>query len=177
MSVAPASASRVVLRKVGYEDQDEFLELTGASAELHRPWISLPVTPGEFAAYVARFDQETAVGFLVCLRDTGAIAGIVNIGQIVRGSYQRAVLGYGVFRPSAGHGYVSEGVGLAVRHGFETLGLHRIEADIQPGNKASRDLVERLGFRREGYSPGFIKIDGIWRDHERWAISASPGGV
>ncbi|HXA62455.1 MAG TPA: GNAT family N-acetyltransferase, partial [Streptosporangiaceae bacterium] len=90
MSVAPAPASRVFLRKVGYEDQDEFLELTGASAELHRPWISLPVTPGEFAAYVARFDQETAVGFLVCLCDTGAIAGIVNIGQIVRGSYQRA---------------------------------------------------------------------------------------
>jgi ribosomal-protein-alanine N-acetyltransferase len=171
VNVAPAPVSRVLLRQIAYEDQDEFLVLARASVDLHHPWIFLPTTPGEFATYLARFDQETAVGFVVCVRDTGAIAGLVNISQIVRGSYQRAVLGYGVFLPSAGRGYVSEGVGLAVRHGFERLGLHRLEADIQPGNEASLNLVKRLGFRREGHSPGFIKIGGMWRDHERWAVT------
>lgn len=81
------------------------------------------------------------------------------------------MLGYAAFLPYAGQGYLSEGVALAVRYAFERLELHRVEADIQPGNDASVRLVERLGFRREGFSPGFIKIDGEWRDHERWALT------
>jgi ribosomal-protein-alanine N-acetyltransferase len=67
---------------------------------------------------------------------------------------------------------MSEGVGLAVAYAFEELGLHRVEADIQPENVASVKLVRRLGFRKEGFSPQFIKIDGVWRDHERWARTA-----
>ncbi|MCP9967247.1 GNAT family N-acetyltransferase [Actinomadura madurae] len=97
--------------------------------------------------------------------------GFVNVNGIVRDSYQRGMLGYAAFLPYAGQGYLSEGVALAVRYAFERLELHRVEADIQPGNDASVRLVERLGFRREGFSPGFIKIDGEWRDHERWALT------
>jgi ribosomal-protein-alanine N-acetyltransferase len=81
------------------------------------------------------------------------------------------VLGYAAFLPYVGRGYLTEGVALAVRYAFEQLELHRVEADIQPENSASIRLVERLGFRREGFSPEFIKIDGAWRDHERWALS------
>lgn len=163
---------RVYLRQVTAADQDEFIELARESLTLHRPWIYPPTTPDEFAAYLARFDQVNAVGFVVCVKDSGALAGLVNISQIVRTSYQRAVLGYGGFRRTAGHGYVAEGVLLAARYGFQELGLHRLEADIQPGNTASRALVERLGFRKEGFSPAFIHIEGEWRDHERWAITA-----
>lgn len=63
------------------------------------------------------------------------------------------------------------GVALAIHHAFEDLDLNRVEADIQPGNAASLRLVRRLGFRKEGFSPGFIKIANVWRDHERWAIT------
>jgi ribosomal-protein-alanine N-acetyltransferase len=65
---------------------------------------------------------------------------------------------------------MTEGVALAVAYAFGTLGLHRVEANIRPENAPSRALVQRLGFRQEGYSPRYLKIGGRWRDHERWAM-------
>jgi ribosomal-protein-alanine N-acetyltransferase len=171
VSVELTVGTRVLLRRVRAEDEARFLELAKASAGLHRSWVALPRSAGEFAAYLARFDEVTAVGMVVCLRDGGDLAGMVNINEIVRGSYQRGVLGYAAFQPYAGRGYMTEGVALAVRYAFERLGLHRVEADIQPGNAESLRLAERLGFRREGFSPAYIKIDGTWRDHERWALT------
>lgn len=161
----------MILRPLTGDDQDEFLELVRASAELHHPWMSLPTTPEGFERHLRRFDHSTAQGLLVCLRDTGAIAGTVNINTIVRGRFQCGSLSYAAFAPTAGRGYLSEGVGLVLRYAFEQLRLHRLEAQIQPGNHASLSLVRRLGFRNEGYSPALLFIDGAWRDHERWAIT------
>ncbi|MFC6883331.1 GNAT family N-acetyltransferase [Actinomadura yumaensis] len=162
---------RVLLRRVAAEDGTEFTARARASLELHRPWISCPTTPGRFAAYVAGFDGVTAVGYVVCLRESGAIAGFVNVRQIHRESYRRGVLGYGAFAPYAGRGLMAEGLALAVRRGFGELGLHRLEADVEPGNAASLNLLKRLGFRREGFAAELIEIDGVWRDAERWAIT------
>jgi ribosomal-protein-alanine N-acetyltransferase len=162
----------VTLRRIGRGDQDELIALASASAELHHPWIWLPVTAAEFEAYVARFEQPGAVGLLVCERQTGAIAGLININNIVRGNFQCGALGYAAFAPLAGRGYLSEGLRLALGLAFGELGLHRLEANIQPGNEASRRLVRRLGFRQEGYSPAFLRVDGAWRDHERWAVTS-----
>ena len=61
----------------------------------------------------------------------------------------------------------------ALQHAFKSMKLHRLEANIQPGNAASIALVRSCGFSKEGYSPRYLKIGGRWRDHERWAILAS----
>jgi [ribosomal protein S5]-alanine N-acetyltransferase len=164
--------SRVTLRLLTGADQGEFLGLVAVSTGLHHPWMSLPATPPEFRAYLTRFDHVTAEGLLVCLRGTGTIAGVVNINSIIRGRFQNGSLSYAAFAPAAGQGYLSEGVGLVLRYAFEQLRLHRLEAQIQPGNHASVRLVRRLGFRYEGHSPGLLFIDGAWRDHERWAITS-----
>jgi [ribosomal protein S5]-alanine N-acetyltransferase len=168
---------RVTLRPLGRRDQSEFLELAAASIDLHHPWMSLPATAQEFQAYLARYEQPTDASLLICVRDTGAIAGVVNINSIIRGRFQCGSLAYAAFAPTAGQGYMSEGLGLVLRYAFEQLRLHRLEAQIQPGNHASVRLVQQLGFRNEGYSPDLLFIDGAWRDHERWAITSSMIGI
>jgi ribosomal-protein-alanine N-acetyltransferase len=108
----------------------------------------------------------------VCRLEDRAIAGVLNINNIVHGSFRSAALGYYAFAPFDGRGYMAEGLGLVLRRAFGELGLHRLEANIQPGNERSIALVRTAGFRLEGYSPRMLKIGGRWRDHERWAILA-----
>ena len=74
------------------------------------------------------------------------------------------------FTPHAGHGLMREGLSQVIAHAFTKLKLHRLEANIQPGNRPSIRLVRTLGFRREGLSPRYLHIAGTWRDHERWAL-------
>ncbi|WP_310739519.1 GNAT family N-acetyltransferase [Microbispora sp. H10830] len=169
---------RVTLRRISSFDQDEFLERVHASVDLHQPRMSLPATPEAFQTFLGRFDEgQSAEGLLVCLRDTGAIAGNVNINSIIRGRFQSGSLGYAAFAPYASQGNMSEGLGLVLRHAFEELRLHRLEAQIRPDNQASIKLVQRHGFRYEGYSPDLLFIDGAWRGHERWAITNDMIGI
>ncbi|MFI0481457.1 GNAT family N-acetyltransferase [Actinomadura sp. 9N215] len=160
------------LRRVSAADRDAFVELAGQSESFFRPWILAPKTADEFDGYLRRFDRVAADGFVICLLSTGAMVGFVNINEIVRGPYLRGVIGYGTFASSAGRGYMTEGLRLLLDYAFTDLDLHRIEADIQPANHRSLNLVKRLQFRKEGYSPNFIKINGRWMDHERWARTA-----
>jgi [ribosomal protein S5]-alanine N-acetyltransferase len=173
----PDGSGRVTLRPPASGDEAEFLDLVHASARLHHPWMSLPATPEDFQAFIRRYEQRGEESLLICLRSTGAIAGMVNINSIIRGRFQCGSLSYAAFAPTAGNGYLTEGLGLVVRYAFEQLRLHRLEANIQPANRASLNLVRRLGFRREGYSPEMLFIDGAWRDHERWAITATMTGT
>ncbi|GJG85696.1 acetyltransferase [Gemmatimonadetes bacterium T265] len=170
-------AERVTLRPPAPNDAAEFLALVQASAALHRPWVVAPDTPAAFRAYVARAAQEHDVypGHvcrLVCRRADGAVLGAANLNNVVWGGLRCASLGYYAFAPSAGRGYVREGVARLLTHGFRRTGLHRVEAAVQPGNDRSRALLAALGFRHEGDSPRYLKLGGRWRDHERWAITA-----
>jgi [ribosomal protein S5]-alanine N-acetyltransferase len=164
-------ASRVMLRELNAADEEEFLGLARASVRLHHPWYTLPTTHEAFQAYLARLSRPSIEGRLVCLRDSGAMAGVIIVDSIIRGRFQSASLSYAAFAPAAGQGYMSEGLGLVLRYAFGELRLHRLEANIQPGNRASLALVRRQGFRKEGYSPDMLFIDGAWRDHERWAVT------
>jgi ribosomal-protein-alanine N-acetyltransferase len=147
------------------------VELMRASRALHRPWSSPATDMAAFADVLARAAREEYDVQLVRLRDSGEIAGYFALSQIVRLGFQSAYIGYDGSLPHAGRGYMSEGLELMLRRTFRVLRLHRVEANIQPGNGRSRALVERCGFRLEGYSPRYLKIGGRWRDHERWAMT------
>jgi [ribosomal protein S5]-alanine N-acetyltransferase len=163
---------RVRLRPPSRDDADEFLSLVRASRALHHPWVSPPGDETAFAGYVDRNVGDDVRGFLACRREDGAMVGVVNLSQIFRGSFNNAYVGFYGFAPFVRKGYMTEAVDLALRHAFRSMRLHRVEANLQPANHRSRALVERLGFRLEGFSPRYLKIAGRWRDHERWAVLA-----
>lgn len=162
---------RTVLRALSTGDRDEFLDAMRSSRALHHPWASAPVDGRGWQELLARAGREDFEALLACRREDGAIAGFFNLSQIFRGAFQNAYLGYAAAAPLAGRGHMTEGLDLTLRHAFETMRLHRVEANIQPGNARSLALVQRCAFRREGFSPRYLRIGGIWRDHERWAIT------
>jgi ribosomal-protein-alanine N-acetyltransferase len=164
-----APRSRVVLSHPSEADEEEFVACMRASRALHRPWLYPPQTPADYRRYLASLG-ERKVGYLGRRREDGALVGYASIGEIVRGFLQGAFLGYGGVAGLSGQGYMTELLQLVLRDAFTRQRLHRLEANIQPGNAASLALAARLGFEREGFSPRYLKVGGRWRDHERWAI-------
>jgi len=159
-----------ILERPSARRRDEFLAAVRRSRKLHDRWASPPRTAAGFADYLARTRRHNHAAFWV-RTDSGALAGVIHLGEIVGGSLCSAYLGYYAFVPHHRQGHLTRGLREVLRIAFKELGLHRVEANIQPDNLASRRLVRRLGFRKEGFSPRYLKVGGRWRDHERWALT------
>ncbi len=160
--------ARVYLRHVAHKDKKEFVDLMHGSSAFHEPWISPPRNSQSFERYMDRVSRDDHEGLIVCSTANDALVGVININNIVRGSFLSASLGYYVGVEYQGQGFMSEALALLKRYAIADLGLHRLEANIQPQNERSIALVKANGFVYEGLSPGFLYIDGQWRDHERW---------
>ncbi|HEX4720351.1 MAG TPA: GNAT family N-acetyltransferase [Thermoleophilaceae bacterium] len=170
-------AVRVRLVEPKPQDRGEFIDLVEASVDLHRPWTYPPADAASFRRLLDRNRADNFFALLARRTADDALLGLFEFSEVVRGSFQNAYLGYWVGEPYAGQGYMREGMQLALRFAFQELRLHRVEANIQPANKPSLALVKESGFRREGFSPRYLKIGGRWRDHERWAILADEGRI
>jgi len=170
-----AAPPRVRLAKPSVRWLRVFVSAVRRSRRLHARWVSPPATPATYRAYLRRLRRATHTSYLICMRGSGELVGVANISEIVRGHFQSGYLGYYAFTPHARQGLMTEGLVQVINTAFRRLGLHRLEANVQPGNRASLRLVRRLGFRKEGYSPRYLEIQGRWRDHERWAILADNG--
>lgn len=170
------AGGRVYLAAPRPSDEAELYALCRRSRALHRTWVEPPRRPAEWRVYLRRLADRRTIGLFVRRLADDALAGVVNLNEPVTeargGGSCGACLGYYADARLAGRGYMTEGVGLALRHAFHDLGLRRVEANIQPDNRPSLALVRRLGFTREGFSPRYLRIDGAWRDHERWALLA-----
>ena len=153
-------------------DRDELAAARRLSKRLHHPFVQTATTDDGFDEYLAGAKRGEQRRTLVCRTSDGAIAGFINFNVISRGALQSAYLGYGAYEPYAGTGMMREGLSLALRFGFKSLGLHRVEANIQIANERSVRLVTRAGFRLEGFSPRYLKVNGRWRDHLRFAMLA-----
>jgi ribosomal-protein-alanine N-acetyltransferase len=106
------------------------------------------------------------------IRYGGQFAGHLTVWNIVWGSSRSAEIAYWIDEQFAGRGIVPTAVAMVIDHCFRVMGVHRIEAGIRPENKPSRRVVEKLGFRDEGVRVRRVHIDGAWRDHVYYAITA-----
>ena len=173
---------RVLLRPLDVGDHAQWRSVRERSRDWLEPWEPLP-EPGApdpvtdrdaFRARCGAWERQrqfdTAYGFGLFLRD-GTLAGEVSLGSVLRGPFQSSFIGYWIDEAQAGNGYVPEGVALVIRYGFDSLGLHRMEAAIVPRNVKSRRVADKLGLRDEGIARRFLQIRGVWEDHVRYAIT------
>lgn len=173
----------MVLRPIRVRDQRAWQDANRRNRDWLRRWeATVPPAPaGRVGAARPSYRQmvrylrgEAAAGrmlpFAVLYR--GRLVGQLTVGGITWGSMCSANVGYWVDEEVAGRGIMPTAVALAVDHCFRTLGLHRLEVCIRPENGPSRRVVEKLGFREEGMRPRYLHIDGDWRDHLVYALTA-----
>ncbi|HEB3533278.1 GNAT family N-acetyltransferase [Burkholderia cenocepacia] len=164
--------NRILLKRVARSDAADLIAANRASRSHHLPWVDSFIDQAGFDQWSARCLTGPNVGFIARERASGAVVGVVNLNEIVGGVFQSAYLAYYGMAEFSRKGLMTDALRAAIDVAFGELGLHRLEANIQPANHASIALVRRLGFRQEGFSPRYLRIGGEWRDHERWALLA-----
>lgn len=154
-----------------------------------RPWeATLPpgsaAGPGSFSGLARELNRQAREGrvlpWIVRFEPGGArapdthstLVGQLTVSSITGGSASLASIGYWVDQRWAGHGIIPAAVALASDYCFEVMRLHRIEIAIRPENEKSLRVVDKLGFRPEGLRQRFLHIDGGWRDHLVFALTA-----
>lgn len=174
----------VSLRIVRPRDAKILERLVLGNREWLRPWEATnPHGPTSFdfkaqvRSLIRSMDRNETLPFVILYRNE--IVGQLNVANILHGSVSSCVIGYWVIPEVAGRGITPTAVALAMDYVFTTIGLHRVEIDIRPENKASIRVVEKLGLRHEGLKQRYIHINGDWRDHLVFALTADevPAGV
>jgi ribosomal-protein-alanine N-acetyltransferase len=111
------------------------------------------------------FFQKQSVNFSILDSHESEIIGLCNFTNIIQGPFQACHMGYSIARKYEAQGLMSEAANAAIRYMFDTIGLHRIMANYMPHNERSARLLEKLGFKKEGYAKEYLKINGKWQDH------------
>lgn len=115
-------------------------------------------------------NEGRAFRFYIIEDKSQRILGDVHFNEIVRGAFQSCFVGYKVSKEDINRGIMTKALREACRFMFKEYELHRIEANIMPSNLASIRVVEKVGFQNEGLAKRFLKINGQWEDHLRFAL-------
>ena len=167
----------VSLRVPQSADFAEWATVREASRDFLVPWEPTwpedDLTRGAFRRRLRRYaeDQRSdlAYAFLIFRSEDNALVGGLTLANIRRGVAQAGSIGYWTGAAFAGKGYMTAAVRALIPFCFQTLRLHRLEAACIPGNAASIRLLEKTGFKREGYARDYLCINGIWQDHLLYA--------
>jgi ribosomal-protein-alanine N-acetyltransferase len=168
----------VILRPAVSEDFLAWARLREQSRAFLTPWEPTwpedDLTRAAFRRRLRRQAEEMArdesFAFLIFEATTEELLGGLTLGGVRRGVAQAATIGYWMGAPHAGKGHMTRAVAAVVRFAFATLRLHRIEAACIPDNAPSMALLQRNGFRREGFARAYLKINDAWRDHVLFAL-------
>jgi ribosomal-protein-alanine N-acetyltransferase len=166
---------RIVLRHLAANDAPAVLAFMKENREFFEQWepsrengfftVNGQAADIEAAAADAAADRRHAFGIFV----DSELVGRIALSQIFRGIFQNAYLGYSIAERWNGQGLATEAVGVAMEFAFGELGLHRVQAAVMPRNIGSIRVLEKNGFREEGYAVGYLCINGVWEDHRIFA--------
>ncbi len=169
----------LTLRPLSPRDAAAWREVRRRNADWLQPWEATVPPGGEerppsFGSMARNLRRRAREGGCLpfAIEVDGEFAGQVNVNNIVWGSARFASLGYWLDSAHAGRGFMPLAVAMVIDHCFQVVGLHRIEISIRPENTNSLRVVEKLGLREVGFSPGYLHIDGAWRDHRHFAVTA-----
>jgi ribosomal-protein-alanine N-acetyltransferase len=174
----------VKLRIAKMRDSKALEKLILGNREWLRPWEATnPGAPNSFdvrsqlRGLIRQLDDQSGMPFVIEVQ--GVVQGQLNVANIMYGSVSSAVIGYWVSPEVAGKGVTPTSVALVTDYLMNQVGLHRVEIDVRPENTASLRVVEKLGFRYEGLKQRYIHINGDWRDHYIFALTAEevPDGL
>ncbi|MEM0995761.1 MAG: GNAT family N-acetyltransferase [Bacteroidota bacterium] len=173
------STTRLIVRPQNQEMLDELVAYLARNREFHRPWAPLHPEAWYARAEQARrllksqVDAREGRGYrfwYATQAKPNRMIGHASLSSVVRGAFQSCHLGYSQDQTACGQGYMTEALKAILHFAFEEVGLHRVEANVVPQNQASRGVLERLSFVQEGAARRFLKINGGWEDHLRFAI-------
>lgn len=176
-----SAGGAVHLRSPSWADYDNWAELRRENKAHLSPWEpewnELHLTRNSYKVKLARFKKmqsaDTTYPFYIFRSPDQRLIGACNITHVERNVAQSAKLGYWVGESFTRQGFARAAVKASIRFCFDELGLHRIEAAVQPDNHASIKVLEACGFKKEGIARGYLKIDGRWRDHTVYALLSS----
>ena len=167
---------RLVLRPVEEADRDAFERAWRDSRQRLVPWLPrawgdrTPAQAFDLHLKQQATTERDGTGFRrLATTHAGELVGTFNLSNIVRGPLLGGYAAWNLFTGRTGHGYATEAATALFTHAFTELGLHRLQANVVPGNHASLRLAERLGLRREGYAVRYLEINGRWQDHVMFA--------
>lgn len=176
------SEGPIVLRPLRHRDARRWRAVRAANAEWLAPWEAthpdITALAPTYPQMLRSFTREARAGRMLpfAIDLDGELVGQVTVSGMTWGSLRSGQIGYWIDRRVAGRGVVPTAVAMTVDHCFFMLGLHRMEVNIRPENKASLRVVQKLGFRPEGLRRGYLHIDGSWRDHATFALTAEEVG-
>jgi ribosomal-protein-alanine N-acetyltransferase len=167
----------VFLRAPQMADYSEWVALREASRDFLTPWEPTwpadDLTRASFRRRMKRYSEDQrsdlAYPFFIFRKSDGVLVGGLTLANVRRGCAQAGSLGYWMGAAYAGKGHMTSAVAAVLPFAFGTLRLHRVEAACIPANIASIRLLEKTGFRREGFARQYLCIDGLWQDHLLYA--------
>jgi ribosomal-protein-alanine N-acetyltransferase len=166
-ALAPSDAEAVLALRV---DNKDFLE----PYEPVRPdsFFTLEAQRSQLEMGEKQWDADLAYAFGIFDAGSDEMVGRVALSNVVWAAWRNATLGYFIAQRFNGKGAATDAVRLACDFAFGQVHLHRVQAGVMPRNVASIRVLEKVGFRHEGFSPRYLNINGKWEDHEMFALTA-----
>jgi [ribosomal protein S5]-alanine N-acetyltransferase len=159
----------ILLSPVRRGDCADLVAANLASQSYHAPWVKAFTDAEGFDSWFSQTVTGANIGLVARESESNGVVGVFTLSQIALGNFRSSYLGYYGMVAFAGRGLMTQALKAVMDYAFDEVGLNRVEANIQPGNLRSIALVARCGFEKEGFSKRYLKINGVWCDHERWA--------